>query len=161
LLARFEPSDPRKDYGLDALYVWPHGEVWFSVEAGFTGSESAQYAAGDLLSDQGYVVFRNLELTRTFAPLEDLADFGLDALFVVTDAIPPAAPPRITSLDVNPQTEAVSVQAEGRGRVFQLEGANDVLGPWLPLGPITPDLTWAWVPPQPGPAPAFFRLRQW
>src|SRR5207249_8119820 len=47
---------------------------------------------------QGFVVFRNLELTAAFAPVEHPADFGLDALYIVTDAIPPAPAPRIDSI---------------------------------------------------------------
>jgi hypothetical protein len=161
LLARFQPADPAKDHGLDALYVWPSGEIWFSVETGFADLGSNQYGDGDLLSDQGYVVYRNLELTGAFAPTEDLANFGLDALFVVTDVVPPTLPPSITSFSVNPQTGTVSLQGEGRGQVFQLEGADDVVGTWRPLAPITPSLNWEWIPPHPGPAQTFFRLRQW
>jgi hypothetical protein len=88
LVARFQPADPKKDYGLDAIFVWPNGEVWFSVETGFYGQHFEPYNAGDLLSDQGYVVYRNLELLGAFQPLEDLADFGLDALWIVTDLGP-------------------------------------------------------------------------
>ena len=161
LLARFQPADPKKDCGLDALYLWPSGEIWFSVETDFAGSHFDSYLAGDLLSDQGYVVYRNLELTGAFAPLEDLADFGLDALFVVTDVAPTAPTPRIVSFMVDPKTGTVSIRWEGQGRAFQLEAAADVLGPWLPLGPITPDLSLGWTPPPDRPLQSFFRLRQW
>ena len=37
LLARFNPAEPKQDCGLDAIYVWPSGEVWFSTEIGFVG----------------------------------------------------------------------------------------------------------------------------
>ena len=161
LISRFQPADPKKDYGLDALYVWPSGEIWFSVETGFAGSHFEPYAAGDLLSDQGYVVYRNLELTGAFAPIEDLADFGLDALFVLTDATPGAPPPRVVSFSVDPKTGAVSIRWEGQGRAFQLEAANDILGPWLPLGPITPDLSLDWTSPPDRPLQSFLRVRQW
>jgi hypothetical protein len=40
------------------------------------------------LSDQGYIVFRNTELLSPFAPTEAVADFGLDALAVITNAPP-------------------------------------------------------------------------
>lgn len=93
LLVRFHPSNPAKDYGLEALYVWPHGEIWFSTEEGFQDQMLGPILPGDLMSDLGHVVFRNLELLNAFAPVEDLADFGLDALFIVTDAATPAAPP--------------------------------------------------------------------
>ena len=161
LIARFQPADPKQDYGLDALYVWPSGEIWFSVETGFVGPHFEPYAAGDLLSDQGYVVYRNLELTGAFAPIEDLADFGLDAVFVVTDAAPAATPPRVVSFSVDAKTGIVSIRWEGLGRAFLLEAASDILGPWLPLGPITPDLSLDWTPPPDRPPQSFLRVRQW
>lgn len=83
LMAGFEPIDPMpKDFGLDAVFVWPHGEVWFSVEESFTDAQLGHVGEGDLLSDRGRIVMRNLDLVRAFGPLEDLADFGLDALHV-------------------------------------------------------------------------------
>ena len=89
--ARFRPPLVVPDYGLDAVHVWPSGEIWFSTEEGFQDGALGPIAAGDLLSDQGYVVYRNLELLGPFAPIEDLADFGLDALFLVSDAVPAVA----------------------------------------------------------------------
>src|SRR5208337_4437911 len=35
LLASFRPANAANDYGLDALYMWPSGEIWFSPEIGF------------------------------------------------------------------------------------------------------------------------------
>src|SRR4030095_14406029 len=95
LLAKFHPANTNIDYGLDAVYVWPSGEIWFSTEDGFSGADLELYRPCDLLSDHGYVVFRNLELVGAFAPMEDLADFGLDGLFIVTDVTPSASPPTI------------------------------------------------------------------
>ncbi len=161
LLAPFQPADPKQDYGLDALYVWPSGEIWFSVKTGFQSTNSSVYTAGDLLSDQGYVVFRNLELTGAFAPLEDVSDFGLDALFVVTDVASTAPAPRLTSFRVDPGTGAISAAWDGTGHVFQLEAADSITGPWFPYGPITPDLSLEWAPPAGNPPQSFFRLRQW
>jgi hypothetical protein len=54
--------------GQDAYKVTGHGrfeiggEVWFSVETGFCGSHFESYGRGDLLSDEAYVVYRNLDL---------------------------------------------------------------------------------------------------
>jgi hypothetical protein len=84
LLANFQPIDPRAiRFGLDAVYVWPHGEIWFSIEEDFTDQRFGPIAHGDLLSDTGRVVARNAELLEPYAPVEDLADFGLDALHIV------------------------------------------------------------------------------
>jgi hypothetical protein len=164
LLAAFHPAVPKQDYGLDALCVWPSGEVWFSTETNFYNDRFELFSAGDLLSDQGYVVYLNRELLAAFAPLEDLADFGLDALYLVSDAGPPPptnTPLRCTGVIPQPATGDVTLQWEGSGRVFQVEKATNILGPWLPLGPIVvePPLTDQGAlsnSPQ-----RFYRLRQW
>ncbi|MBI4584834.1 MAG: hypothetical protein HY717_12535 [Planctomycetes bacterium] len=82
LLARFKPAAAGKSFGLDAVHLWPHGEVWFSTEASFEDGRLGHIGHGDVLSDNGRVVIRNLDLLGPFGPLEDLADFGLDALWV-------------------------------------------------------------------------------
>ena len=159
LIARFNPADPKKDYGLDAVWVWPSGEIWFSTEVGFNGQHFEIYGPGDLLSDQGYVVFRNLELLGEFAPVEDLADFGLDALFIVTDATPLGPAPQFTSVSRSASPGMVGLQWKGEGRVFQVERAGDVEGPFSPLSEIASDLFYDDKTPT---APqSFYRLRQW
>jgi len=156
LLARFHPSQTNQDFGLDALYVWPGGEIWFSTEVGFQDAFLGVILPGDLLSDDGYRVFGNLELVSAFAPLEDASDFGLDALFIVTDFTPPAPAPRLLGTDVHPGT---AVSWEGQGRVFQLERAANPTGPYVPLSPIVSDSTFT--DSAPGQLPCFYRLRQW
>lgn len=85
LLSRFHPPTKPHDYGLDAVHVWPSGEIWFSLEEGFQDSQLGPIQAGDLLSDHGSIVLRNLDMLNPFAPIEDLSDFGLDALAVITN----------------------------------------------------------------------------
>jgi hypothetical protein len=164
LLARFSPADPKQDYGLDAFHVWPNGEVWFSVATGFSTPGGASYLPGDLLSDQGFVVYRNLDLLSPFQPLEDLYDFGLDALFVISDATSPGTPApatHCTRVGVQPGSGDVRFEWETPGRAWQMEKATDLLGPWLPLGPILTE------PPAGDPGAAsngvqgYYRLRQW
>jgi hypothetical protein len=161
LLARFQPPDPKHDYGLDAVYVWPSGEIWFSTEEGFEDPVWKAVTDGDLLSDQGYVVFRNLELVNAFGPVEDLDNFGLDGLFVVTDAAAAAAAPSLLGVMRPAANGDVTLRWEGKGRVFQLERTFDLTAPFTPCGAITPDLEW----PDPGVvlgnAKAFYRVRQW
>ncbi len=76
------------DYGLDAVVPRPNGEIWFSTERGFQiqrPDSTTQFQwidDGDLLSTRGYVVARNRDLLSAFAPVEDLASFGLDAVTV-------------------------------------------------------------------------------
>lgn len=164
LLAPFEPADPAQDPGLDALYVWPHGEIWFSVEGDFRDKQGNRYGAGDLLSDQGWVVAHNRDLLAAFQPLEDLADFGLDALQIVVDTEPiwstVSLEPRLR-LWRPPGTPDLQFDWEGNGRFYQLERATDLEGPWLPWGPVYLE------PPATDPQAmlleprAFYRLRQW
>jgi hypothetical protein len=139
LVARFNPVDPKKDFGLDAIHVWPWGEVWFSVETGFYGQHFDFYGPGDLLSDQGYIVYRNLDLMSPFQPLEDLADFGLDALLVINDAeVPPATTQGgFTSVARTGTGADLLLRAESTGRLNRIEKAADVSGPWTPVTPIT------------------------
>jgi hypothetical protein len=91
LLAHFHPITPTPKegiIGLDAAYVWPNGEVWFSTDHGFIDTELGLINPGDLLSSVGRIVMTNRELVRGFAPIEDLADFGLDAIaFVVPQPV--------------------------------------------------------------------------
>jgi hypothetical protein len=161
LLARFHPPVVDHDYGLDAFYIWPGGEIWFSTEEGFNDTQLGPILAGDALSDQGFVVFRNLELVSAFAPLEDAAEFGLDALFIVTDTIPPAPAPKIISVMGPGPGGGISLNWTGNGRVSQLEKAANATGPFTPISPYMLDLNWL----DPGVARSgsngFFRLRQW
>jgi hypothetical protein len=159
LLARFHPASPANDYGLDAFYFWPSGEIWFSTETGFQDTALGAVLAGDLLSDQGYIVFRNLELLNAFAPVEDPMDFGLDALYIVTDATPPALDP----LTINAGRSAGSARLtwQGSGRVFQIERADAVTGPFQPLSPILPDLFFDDLGSLTNGAQSYYRLRKW
>jgi hypothetical protein len=160
LLQRFRPVDASVDHGLDALYVWPSGEIWFSTETGFTGEGSITYLGGDVLSDQGYVVFRNAELLSAFAPLEDRLDFGLDALWVVTDAGASVTPPKVTSINADRGTGDLRLQWQGEGHVFQVEDALSLTGPWEALSPIVPDQEFVDVGALDKPQ-RFYRIRQW
>jgi hypothetical protein len=161
LIARFNPVFPKEDCGLDGIYVWPNGEVWFSVETGFYGQHFEFYAPGDLLSDQGYVVYRNLDLLAAFQPLEELADFGLDALFIVTDTLPPTPAPRFLEIKAHRPSGEVTLRWEGSGRLFQLEGAAKVTGPYLPLTPITTETSFEDAGALAHHLQYFYRLRQW
>ena len=89
LLENFQPTDPwvgplPRDYGLDAIVMRPNREIWFSTEIGFTDANLGPISDGDLLSTAGYVVMRNLRLVEPFGPIEDVANFGLDAVTLVS-----------------------------------------------------------------------------
>ncbi|GMU80616.1 MAG: hypothetical protein AMXMBFR47_04870 [Planctomycetota bacterium] len=84
LLEHFQPAHPTVDLGLDAYhYRWDTGEFWFLLRDGFDDMRWGWISDGDLLSDSGWIVYRNLRLVERFHPLEDAANFGLDALHVV------------------------------------------------------------------------------
>lgn len=165
LLANFHPADPKADYGLDAIHLWPGGEIWFSVETGFYGQHFEFYAPGDLLSDRGYVVYRNRDLVAAFQPLEEISDFGLDALWLVTDAgslaATTSAGPRCTGLSFDRRTGTISFQWDSPGQVFQLEKATNVLGPWLPASPILTEPAATDTGALTNAHQGFYRLRQW
>jgi hypothetical protein len=159
LLAHFQPAITNADFGLDALYILPSGEIWFSVEEGFMDKRLGQVQAGDLLSSLGYRVFSNAALLAAFAPADPSLDYGLDALFVVTDTQPPKPPPCIVG---SSRTSGwLHLDWDGEGDVFQLETAPSLDGPWAPAGEVVPDLT------SESPCDAtvggsgFYRLRQW
>ena len=160
LLARFHPTNSISDYGLDAIYLWPSGEIWFSTEDYFQDEVFGAILSGDLLSDQGYIVFRNLELLKAFAPKQTSADFGLDALYVVTDATAPAPPP-LLDIAARPATGSVGLTWRGQGRVFQVERAAEVTGPFLPHSPLLPELFFDDPGTHTNRSQAWYRLGQW
>lgn len=161
LMAFYKTTAP-DEVGLDAVYVWPHGEIWFSTENRFDDEVLGPIQEGDLLSSWGYVVFRNLDLLAPFEPLEDLADFGLDALHVITDErTPPAVPPRLLDIRWSRSEGTLSFEWDGDGQVFQLEWAPSLNGPWQPLRPPEPEVGATFSLPPQMPPIQFFRLRQW
>ena len=160
LLALFHPANATNNYGLDALYVWPGGEIWFSPETGFQDNVLGSIQSGDLLSDQGYVVFHNLDLLSAFAPTGSLTNFGLDALYIVTD-VTLSAPPPMLAVTTDRSTGSAHLTWEGPGRVFQVERADSLSGPFQTLSAILPDVFFD----EPGAltnrVQSFYRLRQW
>jgi hypothetical protein len=162
LVKPFMPANPTNDCGLNAIYVWPSGEIWFSTRDGFYDSNSNSYAPGDLLSDQGYVVYRNTELLAAFQASASGTDFGLGALFVVTDAAavgpaPDLGMPQLTNLP----PASVTVQRSGGSRTFQLERATNAAGPYFPVSPITTDTLFLDAGALTNQPQAFYRLHQW
>jgi hypothetical protein len=158
LLGSFHMANTNYDFGLRAFFIWPGGEVWFSVEEGFSDDDLGSVQAGDLLSSLGYRVFRNQDLLAAFAPADPSQDYGLDALFVVTDLTPAKPPPQIQSATWS--QGAIHMQWDGEGSVFQVEQAPDLNGEWVPLSPILPARSYD-VKFDKSPGNSFFRLRQW
>jgi len=84
-----DPQPVDRDYGLDAAYVMSNGRVLFSVEEGFCDRHYGWIDDGDLLCECGCVIRRNRALMDVWRPLEDLHDFGLDAIELVRPGVTP------------------------------------------------------------------------
>lgn len=160
LLGRFHPSDAT-DVGLDALFIWWSGEIWFSTTTGFMDGELGQISTGDLLSDAGYIVYRNSDLTAALQPVGDApTDFGLDAVYVISDS---SAAPEGAKIDavIVPGNDSILLNWAGQGRVFQVQRARDINGPWEAITPIIPELNYEDLDTISGKQRAFYRVRQW
>ena len=149
------PGTTLEDVGVDAWHEWPHGEAWFSVRRGFQSAIAGPVHAGDVLSTWGWVVYRNHELLEGFQPLEDLADFGLEGLFVLTDLWEPSPAPRLTC---QPSVQGVMIEAHGHARAWQLEQARVLGGIFETVSPLTPWPRWTWSCDE---GASFFRVRAW
>jgi hypothetical protein len=160
LLAQFHPAEI-KDYGLDALFIWPNGEIWFSTANGFSDAQLGDITGGDLLSDAGYIVYRNADLTAALQPVGNPpTDFGLDALVIVSDAL--TSPEETTvHATLDPANDSVILSWKSNGRAFQVERAHEVLGPWEAITPIIPALTAKDSDSVSFQQRAFYRVRQW
>ncbi|MHB1308576.1 MAG: hypothetical protein ACYDC1_08480 [Limisphaerales bacterium] len=161
LRSAFKPVSPDAEPGLDAFHLWPGGEVWFSTEEGFESATEGVITDGDLLSSRGYVVYRNLDLVRWFQPLEDLANFGLTSLFVISDA---TAPPKASTLlppGFSGTPAAPGLRWELAGRCAQVERAFRVEGPYRATSPLILDTEWADPLATGREEMMFYRLRQW
>ena len=165
LLENFAPEDgtspPIDQIGLDAVFVWPSGEIWFSTQSGFQDKRLGPIRGGDLLSDDGYVVAGNLELVAAFSPLEDLADFGLDGLTVVTDTLPALAAPVVTRFELDATRSLWSLGWAGDGRFFQVLTADHPGGPFAPAAPIQSARQLSGAASPLAHPEAYFKVRQW
>lgn len=160
LLAAFRPYPADENYGLTAFYAWGSGEVWFATEKGFE-SALGPILAGDLISNRGYVVVRNLDLVSKFQPLEDVANFGLDALFIIGSPWESPSPATLGMPMPSLSPPGVLLRWEMPGRVSQVESAATVGGPYQPLSTIIPDTQWLDRDASPTGGNRFYRVRSW
>ena len=162
LLARFQPGT-NANFGLKAFHLWPSGEVWFSVETGFNDTSLGPVGNGDLLSDQGFIVFDNVDLTTAFGPASTSANLGLTSLFVVTDVVPPVPAPVLLPPAVPPgsSTGNVMLSWSAQGKVFQVNKSAVLSTSFTPASPIVPGTNWTDFGALPVNPIGFYRLRQW
>ena len=99
-------------------------------------------------------------MLEAFAPTNAPPDIGLDALYVVTDATASASAPHL-DIAVKPANRNVVLTWQGPGRVFQVERADDVTGPFQPLSAILTDLFFDDPRTFTNRAQSYYRLRQW
>jgi hypothetical protein len=156
LMEKFHFLTPPTDNGLDALYQWPHDEIWFSTEFGFTDNNLGPIAPGDIISDAGYIVLRNADMTAAFSPPSGpgTANLGFDALFVISDMMASNVDPKLSLIK---SSQGISLGWQSTARVFQVERSTN-LSDFEAVSPIIPDHSWSG--PEDAPR-AFFRLRQW
>ena len=152
------PAITNLDFGVDALHILPSGEIWFSVEEGFSDKVLGAVQAGDLLSSLGYIVFKNQDLLQPFAPADPSQDYGLDALFLVLDTQRPKSAPRIVRQFRS--GDLMHLEWEGEGDVFQVEQVPALLGAWAPCSEIVPDLSCD-IRCDKATSSSFYRVRQW
>lgn len=155
LFARWNLA-PGTSAGVDALYIWPNGEIWFSTENGFTNNAAVGVSEGDIISDQGYVAFRNDAVVSAFEPADRSVDFGLDALVMISDAAASKATTQI--LEVNVTDAGVDLRWDSTARVFQVDRANKVEGPYSPITDLIIERSFH---DSAFGAAAFYRIRQW
>jgi hypothetical protein len=160
LLALFHPAVTNQDFGLDAMRVFPDGEIWFSIAQGFTDNHLGPILPGDVLSNRGYRAFRNSDLVAAFQSADPSLDYGLDALFVVADAVSPQPSPRLVGITRVGPGNLMRLNWEGDGSVFELERASSPNGPWEACSPLLPDLSFDDACGVTN-SQFFYRLRQW
>jgi hypothetical protein len=158
LLKAFGVAQVGHDYGLDAVHLWPSGEIWFSTEESVPLKDGGLLSDGDLLSDRGRVIFRNLELLERFGPLEDASNFGLRSLEIVSDVGRIEERPRLTLIEQDAERAEVTLKGAGPGRFFRVESSRSLGGEFTPASEIGPAGAWTLPAPAGG---AFYRLRQW
>ncbi len=158
LLSNFGADPADGDYGLASIYVWPSGEVWFTTEADITNSKFGPLYSGDILSDQGYLVYRQEEVLQNLGSVPSDQKFGIHALYVISDAVTGANAPTITKLTRNAAGQ-VTLEWSGSGHVYQVQAAGQVGGPFLPVSDYQVETVWN--DPQPNSTEKFYQVLQW
>ena len=131
--------------GIDAFYIWPSGEVWFSLRASWTAHTA-------IYSTDGYGVFTDAFVFAAFKPS---IDPGMDGLLVITDLVePPSNRPAIET------TSFPNLKWFATAHAYQIEAAASVQGPFSPASPIIIDSSWSDINSSRAGA-RYYRLRQW
>jgi len=101
-------------------------------------------------------------LLSAYAPTGNVTDAGLDALFVVSDLTPESTATSLTVPQLTNQPPAsIALHRSKGGRVFQLEAASNLSGPFLPIMPLTTDRLFIDAGAVTNGTQRFYRLHQW
>ena len=146
--AEYQPWLKDAQVGIDAFYIWPSGEVWFSLRSSWTAHTA-------IYSSDGYGVFTDTFVFQAFKPS---IDPGLDAFLVITDlASPPAT---ASSLSVTLSATNVVLQWPQGAGAYQVEAATELSTAFKAISPVTANATFTDVLKQ-SAAHRFYRIRQW
>ena len=135
--------------GIDAFYIWPSGEVWFSLRSSWTAHTA-------IYSSDGYGVFTDTFAFQAFKPA---ADPGLDAFLVITDL---EEIPKV-QLTLNMHLSSMGVATlewTPTAGAYQIETADSLFSPFRPASQVI--ATESFTSQRPLTAPArFYRVRHW
>ena len=131
------PTAPR--FGLGPFFVWPSGEVWFSVKTNFHDAYLGDITPGDILSDNGSIVFRMRDLLAQFGFGSSLTSgFNLRGFYIFTDAAPAPVAPVITGVSYSATNNTATLSWRTDARAVQVLASSSPLVPFAPATAILP-----------------------
>ena len=139
-------ADPQ--VGIDAFYIWPSGEVWFSLRSSWTAHTA-------IYSSDGYAVFTDEFVFKNFKPA---VNPGLDAFLVITDLAPVLSTPPALKIVISPT--ALLLNWPETGGAYQLESSATVNGQFQVASPVIPNPSLIAIPDS-NTRSRFYRIRQW
>jgi hypothetical protein len=147
--SEYRPWLTDEQVGIDAFYIWPSGEVWFSLRSSWTAHTA-------IYSSDGYGVFTDTFAFQAFKPAMDP---GLDAFLVITDLKQFATVQSTLTTHLSPAGVATFEWMPTAG-AYQVEAADSVSAPFRAASPVIATESFTDIRPAAAPA-RFYRVRQW
>lgn len=160
LLAGFDVPTNAPEAGFDAVELLPKGQILFSIRGNVVAA-GLKLGRGDLSSDRGQGFRTHAQLRANSDPTVTTQDYGLAAMFLVTDLNPPAPPAALLGIHHDRPSHRVRLDRDGAGALFEVQRATRLTGPWESRSPILPDLSFEEGCKGTGDAQFFYRLQQW